>query len=354
MTVIEPQSATNETPRRIAMLIYPGIAPLDVTGPLQVFGFSNFLMKRKLYDIVTVAPTAEAVTTGLGLSIVPACAMADLPMPVDTLLVSGGSGPDTVTDPAIFEWLRLTAPKARRFGSICTGIFVLADAGLLAGKRVTTHWALGAELARRYPAVRVEADSIFIRDGQLCSSAGITAGIDLALALLEEDHGYDFALKVARYLVLFLKRSGGQSQFSTQLQAQFSTVPAIQRVQAWCCDNLDRDLSVAVMAAQAGMSVRNFTRIFREDTGRTPADFLQDARLQAVRRMLEDTQLAPDEIARRCGFASSVTMRRTFLRELGVSPTEYREKFGPRSGGNGRHAARAKAGTRHTKVDRRP
>lgn len=216
-----------DEPRRIVMLIYPGVAPLDVAGPLQVFGVANFLRKQKLYDILTVAPTADPVPTPVGFAFMPSCAMAATPLPIDTLLVSGGGGPDAGTQPDILGWLRQTAPKARRFGSICTGAFALGAAGLVDGKRVTTHWAFGKELARRNPTAAVENDPIFIRDGNLYSSAGISAGIDLALALVEEDHGREFALAIARYLVLFLKRSGGQAQFSTQLQAQFSTISAI-------------------------------------------------------------------------------------------------------------------------------
>lgn len=322
----EPASA-DEAPRRVAMLIYPGVAPLDVAGPLQVFGFSNFLMKRQLYEIFTVAPTAEPVQTGLGFAFLPACAMSELPLPIDTLLVSGGGGPDAVQDPAILDWLRQATPKARRYGSICTGVFVLANAGLIAGKRVTTHWALCHELARRNPTVKVEADSIFVRDGRLCSSAGISAGVDLALALLEEDHGQDFALEVARYLVVFLKRSGGQTQFSTLLQAQFSSMPAIKKVQLWCNDNLDRDLHVPLLAKRAGMSERSFIRAFRDDTGRTPADYVMSARLQEARRLLVETELAPKVVAQRCGLGAAAAMRRVFLRELGVTPKEYRDKF---------------------------
>jgi transcriptional regulator GlxA family with amidase domain len=327
MTNHDFQSAGNASPRRIAMLIYPGIAPLDVAGPLQVFGFSNFLMKRQLYDIVTVAPTAEPVQTGLGFAMLPACGMKDLPLPIDTLLVSGGSGPDAVQDPDIFEWLRETTPKARRYGSICTGIFVLANAGLIAGRRVTTHWALGDELARRHPTAKVELDSIFVRDGRLYSSAGITAGMDLALALLEEDHGRDFALKVARYLVLFLKRSGGQAQFSTLLQAQFSAIPVIQKLQHWCYEHLDSDLRVPALAGRASMSERSFIRAFREDTGQTPAEFVMSIRLKEARRLLEETDLAPKVIAQRCGLGSAMAMRRVFLREIGVSPADYRGRF---------------------------
>jgi transcriptional regulator GlxA family with amidase domain len=332
----DPAPPAGDAPRRIAMLIYPGIAPLDVTGPLQVFGLANFLTQRPLYDILTVAPTAAPVPTGLGFAMVPACAMSTLPSPIDTLLVSGGSGPDTVTDPTILNWLARTAPQARRFGSICTGAFVLADAGLIEGKRVTTHWALGAELARRHPRVRVDVNPIFIRDGKLCSSAGISAGIDLALALLEEDHGRGLALKVARFLVLFLKRSGGQSQFSTQLKAQFSSIPAIQQVQQWCLEHLDKDLHVGALAARAAMSERSFVRAFRDDTGETPAEFVTSARLQAACRLLEDSELAAKAVAQRCGLRSPAAMRRVFIRRLGVSPAQYRDKFRARatSGGN--------------------
>jgi transcriptional regulator GlxA family with amidase domain len=322
-----PGPPATDMPRRIAMMIYPGIAPLDVTGPLQVFGISNFLTKRRLYEIMTVAPTAEPVPTGLGFAMVPACAMAALPQPIDTLLVSGGSGPDTVTDPATLNWLARTAPKARRFGSICTGAFVLGAAGLIENKRVTTHWALSDELARRHPTACVDVDAIYIRDGKLCTSAGISAGIDLALALLEEDHGRELALRVARFLVLFLKRSGGQAQFSTELKAQFSSIPAIQQVQEWCLENLDGDLHVGALARRATMSERSFIHAFREDTGETPGDFVMSARLQAACRLLEDTELPAKTVALRCGLHSTAAMRRAFMRRLGVSPAQYRDKF---------------------------
>jgi len=316
-----------EAPQRIAMLIYPGVAPLDVAGPLQVFGLANFLRKRRLYDIATVAPTSDPVPTPVGFSFQPACAMAALALPVDTLLVSGGGGPEAAVTPAILDWLRHAAPHARRLGSVCTGAFALGAAGLIGDKRVATHWAFGAELARRNPSARVEIDPIFIRDGNLYSSAGISAGIDLALALLEEDHGRDFALEVARYLVLFLKRSGGQSQFSTQLQAQFSAIPAIQKVQLWCQENPAADLRIAALAKRAAMSERSFIRAFRDDTGQTPAEFVASVRLQAARRLLEETALAPKAVAQRCGLGSPTALRRVFMRRLGVSPAQYREKF---------------------------
>ncbi|MGH7092247.1 MAG: GlxA family transcriptional regulator [Stellaceae bacterium] len=309
------------------MLIYPGVAPLDVAGPLQVFGVANFLRKRKLYDVVTVAPTAEPVPTPLGFAFLPSCAMTELPLPVDTLLVSGGGGPDSGTQPAILDWLREATPKTRRFGSICTGAFSLGAAGLLDGKRVTTHWAFGAELARRHPTTEVEIDPIFICDGNLYSSAGISAGIDLALTLVEEDHGRDFALSIARYLVLFLKRPGGQAQFSAQLRAQFSTVPAIQRAQEYCQTHLDGDLHVGNLCKIAGMSERSFIRKFQEETGQTPGHYVMAARVEAARLFLGETRLPMKAVAQRRGFGSVTMMRRAFMLHLSVRPRQYRENF---------------------------
>jgi transcriptional regulator GlxA family with amidase domain len=314
-------------PRRVAMLIYPGVTPLDVTGPLQVFDLANQRRKQKLYDVVTVAPTDKPVPTTLGFAFLPNCAMTELVLPVDTLLVSGGGGPDSGTQPAILDWLREATPRARRFGSICTGAFALGAAGLLNGKRATTHWAFGAELARRCPAAQVDIDPIFVRDGNLYSSAGITAGIDLALALVEEDHGRDLALDVARVLVLFLKRPGGQAQFSAQLRAQFSTVPAVRQVQLWCQEHLEADLRVSVLSKIAGMSERDFVRKFRQDTGRTPADYVTSARLEMACQLLTETRLSLKEVVRKCGFGSVAALRRAFVSRLGVPPRLYREHF---------------------------
>jgi transcriptional regulator GlxA family with amidase domain len=320
-------TANRAAARCVAMLIYPGVAPLDVAGPLQVFGVANFLRKQKLYDVVTVAPTAEPVPTPLGFAFMPTCAMADLPLPVDTLLVSGGGGPDSGTQPEILAWLRQSTPRARRFGSICTGAFALGAAGLLDGKRVTTHWDFGSELARRCPTSIVATDPIFVRDGNLYSSAGISAGIDLALALVEEDHGIDLALSIARYLVLFLKRSGGQAQFSPQLRAQFSEGPAIRQVQLWCQDNLAGDLRVGTLCEIAAMSERNFIRKFREDTGQSPGEYVTSARMAAACRFLTETELSLKAVAQKSGLGSLAAMRRAFLGRMGVSPKQYRDNF---------------------------
>jgi transcriptional regulator GlxA family with amidase domain len=313
--------------RSVAMLIYPGVTPLDVTGPLQVFDLACMLRNQKLYKLFTIAPTAAPVETTLGFAFLPTFAMTDLALPVDTLLVAGGPKGAAGASPETLAWLRHATPQSRRFGSICTGAFVLGAAGLLDGKRVTTHWKFGPELARCCPAAEVDIDPIFIRDGNLYSSAGITAGIDLALAMIEEDHGRDLALAVARVLVLFLKRSGGQAQFSPQLRAQFSAVPAIQQVQFWCQQNLTGDLRVGTLSRIAGMSERSFVRKFREDTGQAPGDYVISARLQAACATLSDTRLPLKHVAQRCGFGSVAAMRRAFLQRVGVPPQQYRGNF---------------------------
>jgi transcriptional regulator GlxA family with amidase domain len=278
--------------------------------------------------VVTVAPTADPVPTTIGITFLPACAMEDVALPVDTLLVSGGADPSGGMTAAVSRWLRRATPQARRFGSVCTGAFALGAAGLLEGRRVTTHWLFAKALADSNPHTDVDADPIYIRDGNLYTSGGIAAGIDLGLALLQEDYGREFALAVSRHLVLFLKRSGDQAQFSTQLKAQFSELPAIQRVQSWCLDNLAGDLRVASLARQAAMSERNFVRIFRSETGQTPGEFVTTARLQAACRLLEDGHRSHLDVAKRSGFGSAAAMRRAFRHRLGVGPAVYREKFG--------------------------
>jgi transcriptional regulator GlxA family with amidase domain len=320
-------------PRRVAILIYSGVTPLDVAGPLEVFNFANIIKRQILYHIVTVAPNDGPVVTRSGITFLPTHAMADLEQPIDTLMVAGGGNPRTWLTQDMVDWLRVTAPNARRFGSICTGAFLLGAAGLLDGRRVTTHWALCADLARLHPAATVEVDPIHIRDGALFSSAGITAGIDLALSLVEEDHGRDLALTIARYLVLYLKRSGGQAQFSSYLRTQLSSVPAIEKAQTWCRNNLHANLSAGTLCRIAGMSERTFVRRFRQETGLTVGEFVAEARLETACRLLTETTLSLKEVAARCGFETTATMRRTFLPRLGVTPRRYREAFSLSDGG---------------------
>jgi transcriptional regulator GlxA family with amidase domain len=227
----------------------------------------------------------------------------------------------------LVSWITETAERARRYGSVCTGVFLLAAAGLIDGKRVTTHWEYASDLARGYPKAVVEPDRIFVREGPLFTSAGTTAAIDLTLALIEEDHGRDLALAVARRLVMFLKRPGGQSQFSVQLATQIALRSPVERVQAWIRDNLSRDFSVADLAREAGMSQRNFARVFKAQTRTAPAEYVEVMRVDAARRMLEDTNLDIRRIAAACGFKGSNSLRRAFLSRLGVAPADYRRTF---------------------------
>ena len=241
MTSSMPSVAQEQAePRLVAMLVYPGVVAMDVFGPLEAFATANAIARRPLYRIAIAGMSMAPVDTSLGIQITPSVAVADIEGPIDTLLVSGGFGQAEASgDPHLLTWLKAGALKARRCGSICTGAFVLAAAGLLDGKRATTHWAMAEELSRRYPQVSVEVDRIFVRDGNVYTSAGVTAGIDLALGMIEEDHGRTLALRAARSLVAYLKRPGGQSQFSNYLLAQFAASPAVRLAQEWALENLD-------------------------------------------------------------------------------------------------------------------
>jgi transcriptional regulator GlxA family with amidase domain len=247
---------------------------------------------------------------------------------IDTLVVAGGVGTArALGDRGLIAFVRSAAARARRVASVCTGAFVLAEAGLLDGRRATTHWSACAQLAARYPKVSVDPDPIFVRDGRIWSSAGVTAGMDLALALVEQDHGRDVALGVARELVLFLKRPGGQAQFSAQLQAQLAERAPLRDLQAWMADHPGADLSVEALARRVAMSPRHFARVFKQETGATPARAALAARVEAARRRLEDGADGLEGVADACGFGSAEVMRRAFLRTLRVGPAVYRRRF---------------------------
>jgi transcriptional regulator GlxA family with amidase domain len=248
--------------------------------------------------------------------------------PIDTLLIAGGTGLEAAgEDEELVLWLRKTAQRVRRIGSICTGAFLLGSAGLLDGKRAATHWKWADKLANRFKLTTVDADAIYIRDGNTYTTAGVTAGMDLALALVEEDLGSPIALSVARELVLYLRRSGGQSQFSAALGLQASDRKQIQETRSWILDNLDQDLPVEKLAARAGMSPRNFARVFLRDTGTTPANFVERVRVETARRRLEESRDKLEKVANDCGFGSIQTLRRSFLRVLHVPPNDYRHRF---------------------------
>ena len=316
--------------RTVEVLAFPGVQLLDVTGPLQVFASANEHVAEAggtpPYLLRVVAKSGQGVTASAGLGI------ATQPLPrigerLDTLLVAGGPGVETASsDPVLVDWLRRRANKARRVASVCTGAFLLAASGMLDGRRAVTHWSYCADLARRFPAVRVESDPIFVRDGSVWTSAGVTAGIDLALALVEEDLGRTVALAVARYLVVFLKRPGGQAQFSEALSLQ-SAEDEFGALHDWISRHLADDISLPKLASQAGMSERSFSRHYAEATGLTPARAVERLRVEAARRLLSESRLPVKRISQRCGFGSEETMRRSFLRVLAATPQDYRARF---------------------------
>jgi transcriptional regulator GlxA family with amidase domain len=317
-------------PRIVEVLAFPSVQLLDVTGPLQAFATANDQVTQAggtaPYDLRVVAKGGQGVTASAGLAIT----AAPLPRPgsaVDTLMIAGGPGVQAATaDPVLVDWVRQRAAKARRVASVCTGAFLLAESGALDGRRAATHWSVCKEFAQRYPAVRVEPDPIFVRDGSVWTSAGVTAGIDLALALIEQDLGRTVALAVARYLVVFLKRPGGQAQFSTALSLQ-SAEDQFGVLHDWINKHLADDISLPMLADQAGMSERSFSRHYAEATGLTPARAVERLRVEAARRMLSESRLPVKRISQRCGFGSEETMRRSFLRVLSATPQDYRARF---------------------------
>jgi transcriptional regulator GlxA family with amidase domain len=315
--------------KRIAIAVPPDAQSLDVFGPLDVFVEATRQSGgTAVYDTSLVAIEKGSVVRTGGVSLVVDKSIYDSDAPYDTLLVAGSPDFSRAESYADFQqWLRQRAAEVPRYGSVCTGAFFLGAAGLLDGRNVTTHWQHAAELAARYPAARVEPDQIYVKDGPLYTSAGVTAGIDLALRLVEDDHGRELALTVARRLVVFLKRPGGQSQFSAHLAAQIASETRIQSLQHWILDNLGANLSIAALAKRAAMSVRNLTRVFLSETGVTPTDYVEAARLDAARRLLEDTDVPLQRVASRCGFGNADTMRRTFLRRIGTGPHDYRARF---------------------------
>jgi transcriptional regulator GlxA family with amidase domain len=316
--------------RVIEVLAYPAVQMLDVTGPLQVFASANDLLTeaggRPPYVLRVVAKGKQGVTASAGLGI------ATSPLPrisaaLDTLIIAGGPGVEAAAaDPALVDWVRRRAEQARRVASVCTGAFLLATSGVLNGRRAATHWSVCADLARRFPAVHVESDPIFVRDGPVWTSAGVTAGIDLALALVEQDLGRAAALAVARYLVVFLKRPGGQAQFSAALSLQ-SAEEQFGTLHDWISKHLSNEISLPMLASQAGMSERSFSRHYVEATGLTPARAVERLRVEAARRLLSESRLPVKRISQRCGFGSEETMRRSFLRVLSATPQDYRARF---------------------------
>jgi transcriptional regulator GlxA family with amidase domain len=319
-------------PRRVVVVVYPDIQSLDVSGPVEVFSVADRQARTHNYRFELVGPTREPVRASSGLTLHVDAAIGDVRGPIDTLIVAGGEGvAAALGDDRLVRGVRRLAARARRVTSVCSGAFLLAEAGLLDGRRATTHWSVCDTLAERYPLVRVDPDPIFVRDGNVATSAGVTAGMDLALALLEEDLGRDAALGAARQLVMFVRRPGTQSQFSAQLAGQLAERDPLRDAQQYIAERPDADLSVSALARRVGMSERNFARCFRDEVGMTPARYVEQARVETARRLLEETEEGINAVARRCGFGTAETMRRTFLRHVRTNPNDYRRRFRSRA-----------------------
>ena len=318
-------------PRRtVVLLCISPVRGMDVLGPGEVFIEANRLKGEQVYDVLLISGDKKlSVDTPLRSLLSMHASFEQIDYPVDTLLVAGGVGARSHRqDPALLAWLRKQAATSRRFGSICTGTNVLAVAGLLNGRRATTHWNWCEELTEAFPQITVERNPIFVKDGNCYTSAGVTAGIDLALALVEEDLGREIALRVAQMLVVFLRRPGGQSQFSAMLAAQGTERNALADLLAWLPDHLTGELSIRALARRAAMSERNFARAFKDSVGTPPGQHIETLRLEAARRLLESTILCHAEIAHRVGLGNTESLRRVFRRRLNVTPGEYKKVFG--------------------------
>jgi transcriptional regulator GlxA family with amidase domain len=315
----------------VVIVAYPGMQSLDAVGPYEVFAGATKAAARLGagggYEVVLASTDGEPVQaeSGVGLCTVP---LPDPDRPIDTLVIPGGSQARAArSDPALMAWIGEVAPACRRVATVCTGAFLAAEAGLLDGRRVTTHWANAERLALEYPALEVDCDPIYIRDGKFWSSAGVTAGIDLALALVADDHGDELARTVARWLVMFLHRPGGQTQFATAVWVPRAERSAVRAVQTLIEASPGGDHRLPVLAAGASMSVRHFARVFADEVGETPGRFVERVRLEAARRALETTDSTLEVVAAECGFGSAETLRRAFHRRMNVAPDSYRRRF---------------------------
>jgi transcriptional regulator GlxA family with amidase domain len=329
--------APKETERVVAVLAFEGAQLLDVAGPVQTFASANEMIKnagRTAYRIMVVSRRGGPICTSSGLPLLTR-PMTEIVRNarIDTLIVPGGPGIHVALEDAqTIAWVRRQFTTARRLASVCTGAFLLAEAGILAGRRATTHWKSCSRLQQRYPDIKIDPDPIYVRDGRVWTSAGITAGIDLSLALVQEDFGRMIAMQVARHLVVFLNRPGGQSQFSAPLEAQALAADGnapnhFAPLHGWIAEHVADDLRVERLAEQAGMSARTFARIYAAKMGITPARMVEKIRVEAVRRNLEETDLPIKRIAALCGFAKEERLRRAFARQVGTTPADYRERF---------------------------
>lgn len=317
------------TTKTVAILLFPDVLMLDVAGPIEVFSVANrYLPEGDHYRIVTLGATSLSVRASNGIVMQADQLAAEAPVAYDTLLVPGGPGAYNDSHPHLHDWLRESAQASRRHGAVCTGAFILGEAGLLDGHRVTTHWHYLDRLAKRFPKTILESDQLFTKDGKLLSSGGVTAGIDLALSILADDHGKKLALDVAKVLLVVIKRQGGQAQFSPLLPPSGQGATPLDRVQAYVLENIQESFCVEQLAELAAMSVRNFARVFTRHMQMTPMEFVLNARIDHARSLLESTDLPLKTVAFRSGFGSSRYMRQMFDKRLGLTPVQYRHQFG--------------------------
>jgi transcriptional regulator GlxA family with amidase domain len=318
----------NESQRiRVIVVVVPPVDELDLVGPLKVLGAANRLSGRSIYEVEVVTNRKDLVVQGEEglLDFAAKGYFQDVKGRFDSVLLVCGLATRTERDLLLSAWMKKIAPRVRRFGAVCVGSFLIAEAGLLDGKRATTHWKFAQELTNRYPKVKVESEPIWVKDGNIYTSAGISAGIDLALAWVEEDCGVSIAQEIATELVLFLRRSGMEKQISISLSAQASQMKALQELQVWIQENIHRKLSVPMLADRVAMSVRNFERVFTRQVGEKPSRYLLKIRVEKARQQLERTDRGLKQIASVCGFANSAVMSRAFLRYLGTTPHKYRQ-----------------------------
>lgn len=327
----QKENGSTKPQRRIVVVVVPPVEELDLVGPMQVFSAANRLARSKVYslEIATNGRDLEVQGEGGMLSFLAQCRLKEVKGIIDSVLLVCGVANRSIKDVALSDWLRKISSTVRRLGGVCVSSFLLAEAGVLNGKRATTHWKFGKELSKRYPHIKVEAEPIWVKDGNVYTSAGISAGIDLALAWVEEDCGNALAHEVARELVVFLKRPGGQQQLSVSLGKQASEMKSIQELQVWIADHVDNNLSVQVLADRVAMSVRNFERVFTRETGCTPARYVAQMRVETARRQLEESDKSIEQIARSCGFVNADLMRRAFVRAVGTTPGRYRSGLSP-------------------------
>jgi transcriptional regulator GlxA family with amidase domain len=314
-------------PKTVAILALPGVQLLDVSGPLDVFAQANVEAGKPFYTLRVAACESGPIHSSSGARLLPDWIAGDEQERIDTLLIAGAPNAVHLTlAPRVYAWVCATAARSRRFGSVCTGAYVLAASGLLKGRHITTHWSAVDTLAKRYPDIRIDEDALYVRDGKLRTAAGVTAGLDLALALVEEDLGRDIARRVAAQLVMYFKRPGGQLQFSRKGEAETVGRSTLQEVQRWVAAHPEMDHTVSGLAEHAGLSARHFARLFQAEVGQTPAAWVETTRVNAARALLEDGHDTPKQVAAKCGFSNVDTLRRTFAKHMRVTPAEYRKR----------------------------